>query len=379
LPDRLSSLRLWSNAAPTAALGLISWFTYDESTAMGTHAVGSNQAAEWERAPCPANGQEDAKTMADYLFIVQLPARRTGSTPDCDKWTFHHILPWKYFYCLAAILGYYYAGSLNSFVRSSPVYNSPEAIADLPDTRAALGSIVTCDDDIVHSAGRSMMSFADMKNVIDKLARSGGSVTERIIGATSKDTLHAALVDCTSPIFGGFPGMDGDQRSDDPKSTMEKTRPFNGDQAWWTAVTSIGNALQTASYWARPKDRNGCKDLDTAKYGDKIKFKLSNATLDVILGHLRTATAPTHNNQVLTFDEKSWLVKIPSGTWGITVTPEAYVFGAKDVATASYQFQVSTVDAHAGKSKFIEMTRRAGVDANVKNVLKPTPESAKLF
>ncbi|WP_207005380.1 hypothetical protein [Trinickia mobilis] len=320
--------------------------------------------------------------MADYLFTVQLPADRTGNTPDCDKWTFHHILPWKYYYCLAALLGYYYAGSLNSFVRSSPLYNTPEGIADLPDTKAALGDIVSCDKDIVHSMGRSMMSFAEMKNVIDKLARSGGSVTERITRATSKDALHAALVDCTSPVFGGFPGMSGDQRSDDPKDAadkMEQTKPFNGDPTWWTAVKSIGDALQAASYWAKPADRKGCKDLNTARYGDKVKFKLSNASLDVILGHLRTVTTPTHNNRVLAFDEKSWLVTVPSGTWGISVVHEDYVFGAKEVATASYKFMVSSVDAHAGKSKFIEMTRRAGANANVKNILKPTPDSAKLL
>jgi hypothetical protein len=341
--------------------------------------AGRLQAAEWRDASCPAIGRKSTKTMAEYQFVVQLPEARTGGTPVCDKWTFHHILPWKFFYCLAALLGYYYAGSLNSFVRGTAPYNTQEAIADLPKTKEALGSIVSCDDAIVHSAGRSIMSFVEMKTVIDKLARTGGSVTERITGATSKDTLHAALVDCTSPVFGGFPGMDGTQRSDDPGSTMERTKPFNGDAAWWTAVTEIGNALQTASYWARPIDRNGCKDLNSAKYGDKVKFKLSNASLDLILGHLRTVTTPTHNNQVIAFDEKSWLVTVPSGTWAFTVTPEDYVFGAKDVATGSYQFTVSDVDAHAGKKKLLEMTRRAGVDANVKNILKPTAQSAKLF
>ncbi|QCP53543.1 hypothetical protein FAZ95_31370 [Trinickia violacea] len=321
--------------------------------------------------------------MADYQLTVQLPPKRTGKTPDCDSWTFHHILPWKYYYCLAAVLGYYYAGSLNSFVRSSPLYNTPQALAELPNTVTALGSIVTCDSDIVHSAGKSMMSFVEVKNVIDKLARTADSVTERITNATSKETLHAALVSCTSPVFGGFPGMSGDQRSDDPKdanSKMEPTKPFNGDPAWWTAVTSVGHALQAASYWAKPSDRNGCKDLDSAGYGDKVKFKLSNESLDVILAHLRSVTTPTHNNQVLAFDEKSWLVQIPNGTWGMTVSKNEFLYGAGAavVPTDSYKFKVSSVDAHAGKTKLLEMTRCPGLE-NEKNILKPTSASAKII
>jgi hypothetical protein len=318
--------------------------------------------------------------MAEYHFTVQLPAARSGGTPDCDKWTFHHILPWKYFYCLAGILGYYYSGALNSFVRGSPQLNTPEAIADLPDTTGALGTIVTCNKDIAHSAGISIMSFVEMKNVIDKLARTSGSVTERITGATSKDKLHAALVECTSPKFGGFPGMDGKQRSDDPGSTMEKTKPRNGDTAWWNAVTQIGETMQTASYWANLRDRQGCKDLNSAVYGDKVKFKLTNENLDLILAHLRTVTAPGYNNNVLAFDETAWLVDIPTGKWGMTVAADDFTYGAPtaEVPAASYKFTVSSTDAHAGKSKFLEMTRCPGVD-NERNILKPTSASAKII
>lgn len=317
--------------------------------------------------------------MAEYHFVVKLPAARSGGTPDCNKWTFHHILPWKYFYCLSAVLGYYYAGALNSFVRGSPVYGTAEGIADLPDTAGAFGDIVTCNKSIVHSVGASIFSFVDMKRLIDGLARTkGGSATEKITGASSADRLRSALVECTSPVFGGFPGMDGKQRSDDPGSSMEKTRPFNGEVAWWNAVTAIGNALELASYWPRPKDRDGCKAIASSVYGDKVKFKLTNESLDLILGHLRTVVTPAYNSAVLGFDEKTWLVDIPRGRWGITVAENDYLYASVEVGAGTYKFMVSSVDAHAGKSAFIEMTRCPGVD-NEKNILKPTASSAKVI
>lgn len=315
--------------------------------------------------------------MATYSFTVQLPSKRSGGTPDCDKWTFHHILPWKYFYCLSAILGYYYHGSLNSFVKGSVTYNTPEALRELLDTTTAFAPIVVCSTDVIHSVGTSMMSFAEMGRLVNGLARTGGDIVDKISKNSAK--LHDHLVECTSPVFGGFPGMDGNQRSDDPKSSMEQTRPANGEVTWWTAVTEIGKLLERASYWERSSDRQGCKDVRSAVYGDKVKFKLTNDDLDnIIVANLRVLVTPRYNSSVLKFDEKCWLLQHNGSKWSFLVANDDYQYPSHQPDKSSFSFSVSSTDTHQHRTKHLTMTRCPGND-NEKNILRPTSEAAKLM
>ncbi|WP_271407778.1 hypothetical protein [Pseudomonas sp. Q1-7] len=315
--------------------------------------------------------------MATYSFKVQLPPRRSGGTPDCNKWTFHHILPWKYFYCLSAVLGYYYHGTLNSFVRGHATLNTAENRAELLDTATAFAPIVVCSTGITHSGGVSMLSLVEMARLINGLARTGGSVVDKISQNAAR--LHDHLVECTSPVFGGFPGMDGNQRSDDPKSSMEQTRPANGDTAWWTAVTDIGKLLERASLFERSVDREGCKDIKSSVYGDKVKFKLTNEDLDnIIIANLRTVVTPRFNTSVLAFDEKSWFLHHNSSKWSFQVATDDFQFPSYQPDKSAFKFSVSTTDTHLNRSKHLTMTRCPGVD-NEKNILRPTSDAAKLM
>ncbi|MBN7822811.1 MULTISPECIES: hypothetical protein [Gammaproteobacteria] len=315
--------------------------------------------------------------MATYSFKVQLPPRRSGGTPDCDKWTFHHILPWKYFYCLSAILGYYYYGTVASFVRGHPTLNTPENRAGLLDTATVFAPIVVCNTSIVQSEGVSMMSLVEMERLINGLARTGGSIVDKI--SQNAVRLHDHFVECTSPVFGGFPGMDGNQRSDDPKSSMELTRPSNGDASWWSAVTDIGKLLERASLFERSSEREGCKDLKSSVYGDRVKFKLTNNDLDnILLANLRTVVTPRFNSSVLAFDEKSWLFHYNGSQWSFVIADDIYHYPSYRPDKSAFKFSVSTTNTHTNRSKHLPMTRCPGID-NEKNILRPTVDAAKLI
>lgn len=317
------------------------------------------------------------KSMATYSFTVQLPINRSGGTPDCNKWTFHHILPWKYFYCLSAILSYYYHGSLNSFVKGNKIYDSEKAREELLDTATVFSPIVVCSTNVTHSVSASMLYFIEMGRLVNGLARTGGNIVDDI--ATHPAMLHNILVKCTSPVFGGFPGMDGNQRSDDPKSSMELTRPANGEVAWWTAVTEIGKLLERASYWEQPSDRKGCKDVKSAIYGDKVKFKLTNADLDnILIANLRILVTPHYNSSVLKFDEKCWLLQHNSSKWSFLIADDDYQYPSYQPDKSSFSFSVSSTNTHLNRSKHLTMTRCPGND-NEKNILRPTSDSAKLM
>jgi hypothetical protein len=315
--------------------------------------------------------------MPTYSFKVHLPANRSGTAPECNRWTFHHILPWRYFYCLSALLTYYYHGTLNSFVKDNfkSLNLEAEDLEKLIDIANKFSDVVECSTKIEHSRGSSMLSLAEMGRLIDGLSRNNNGIVNEIAGIQ----LKTRLVECTSPIFGGFAGMDGAQRSDDPGPNMEQKRPANGDTAWWTAITDIGKLLERASMFELIKDREGCKDIKSAVNGDWVKFKLTNEDLDnIILASLRTVVKPRFNTTVLAFDEKSWFLDCLGSQWSIKVAENDFEYPAYSQIVPAFSFSVSETDTHLNRSKHLEMTRCPGVD-NAKNILKPTTSAAKIM
>lgn len=304
--------------------------------------------------------------MAEYEMIVRLPESRTGKTPDCGGWTFHHVLPWKYFYCLSAILSFYYYSAAKSY----------RGDGELDAKLAFFNGIVSCDKDIAHGANCTIFKFREIAHLIDSLKRTNNSIVGRIDDwVNSADRMRQLLVECTSPNFGGFPGMDGKQRSDDPESNMEKTRPYNGPIEWWAALMAIGNTLEHISSFP-PAKLGNCKQLKHSAYGDSVKFKLSDNHIENLLAQVRVLSSPAFNNSVLPFDEKSWQLNYQGNMWSFVIANNIFQHAAYNPDKSLFAFKVTSDNSHFNRSKHIEMTRCPGID-NEKNVLRPTTEGAK--
>jgi len=240
----------------------------------------------------------------------------------------------------------------------------------------ALQEIVTCSPAVTHTGSPSAMYFYERKKLIDSMSRTAGSVADGVAGAANKTAVHAKLVECTSPVFGGFAGISGTQRSDDPGSAMEQTRPYNGTLAWWTALTNLGNALDQANTQAREHSRtlkNSSKVLRASVYGDTVSFKFNAEDIDNLLfANVRTLATPTLNASVLAFDEHAWALTYSGSQWSFTVAD--FEVADPTIATTALTFAVSSTDTHAGKSKPLSMTRCPGTD-NAMNILRFTPTS----
>jgi hypothetical protein len=309
--------------------------------------------------------------VAEYVFIVTLPSARSGGTPDCDKWTFHHVLPWKYFYCLGSLLGYYLTALTYNFNQLS---EGAPAVANRTTLNTKFNELVECNGEI--NIVKSLIGMVEYQRLLNGLTRTANGMADRLAKESNKANISKLFVECTSPIFGGFPGMEGKQRNDDPASTMEKTRPFNGDAAWWTALQAIGSRLELSSYWV-PVELKGCKDIKTAGYGDKVKFKLTDAHFnDEILAHLRTLVTPNFNTTVLPFDPKSWLSHYNGSKWSFNITENAFEVPEYGADLSALRFSVSTVDSHAGRKKHVAFTRCPTIN-NEMNQLRPTKDTLK--
>ncbi|WP_339494222.1 hypothetical protein [Pseudomonas sp. RA_105y_Pfl2_P56] len=309
--------------------------------------------------------------MAEYVFTVKLPAARSGGTPDCDKWTFHHVLPWKYFYCLGSLLGYYQTAVILNY---SQLTGGPPDVANRTTLNTKFKDIVQCNNEI--TLVKSLLGMVEAQRLLNGLTRTSNGVADRLATETVSANISKLFVECTSPVFGGFPGMEGKQRNDDPESTMEKNRPFNGNATWWAALQAIGAKLELSSYWA-PNERNGCKDIKSAGYGDKVKFKLTDAHFnDEIFAHLRTLVTPGFNTTVLPFDAKSWLSHYNGSTWSFNITDNQFQVPEYGADLSGLRFSVSTINSHAGRKKHVAFTRCPTIN-NEMNQLRPTKETLK--
>jgi hypothetical protein len=124
------------------------------------------------------------------------------STPRDGDWTYHHVLPVRYYFTIAYLCAYM-------------VVNKAADSAISKDARACL---------------KAMANNGANRGKIDTLSGAGKSESEK-----AKAVLDHAKM-CASPLFGGFAGMNPEQRCDDPKEGPEPNRPESADVGWWAAL-----------------------------------------------------------------------------------------------------------------------------------------------
>lgn len=145
-------------------------------------------------------------------FCISIALRGRGemapATPRVQGWSYHHVQPVWVFYIAASIL-----------LRVATTQNCWNT------TRAV------CID-----ALKRMCHYETNRQRIELFINR----TDWGPGGADDSQCAPFAKLCGSPGFGGFPGPDPLQRSDDPHHLEEPQRPRSADPVWWDSVKSIG-------------------------------------------------------------------------------------------------------------------------------------------
>lgn len=174
--------------------------------------------------------------MPDLTFSIPY-AHRQGHCPPCNGWSFHHILPVRYYLTAAFIL----VKLLRlQQCRSKGKTGSPNLKAEF-GTADALEFFAECDPkrvDLVEAC-LSLHYSPGNNTAIAKLAYDSGE------DLSTADSIGAIVYELTGPKYGGFAGMAPDQRLDDLGSVVEKRKPGGFSQEHWDQLMGLADVLQT--------------------------------------------------------------------------------------------------------------------------------------
>lgn len=195
--------------------------------------------------------------MAEMSFKVKFPDRRPGGTTPDGDWTYHHVLPWRYYYLCGYVLcmAYQYMVIMdNAASRSkSGQRNTGEAIAGLAsaywdnskkeiDRKGVLAKFGKNSWDFNFGAELDAAGLWKLTKGIVTADANFLDTAVRNSGVFDPDVVARA---CLGPPFGGFWGINGGQRTDDPEELRERVRPRSSDLNWWTNLNAIGTALES--------------------------------------------------------------------------------------------------------------------------------------
>ncbi|MCF7749283.1 hypothetical protein KQ945_00895 [Bacillus subtilis subsp. subtilis] len=265
--------------------------------------------------------------MAEMKFKVKFPDSRPGGTTPVGDWTYHHVLPWRYYYLCAYVLCMAYRYMLiqdNAASRGkSGQVNIGPAIAALA-TRFWDASKKEIDSKgLKKEFGNDCLGFnfgaeldaAQLWKRIKAIATTAPNQLDTDVRNAGEFSPDAVARACLGPAFGGFWGINGGQRTDDPEELREKARPRSGDLNWWTNLTAIGTALESIS----PKIQENLpssRELDVTLKEDAW-LVLNNAIAWLV----------QHNSRAPSFAVADWCYK-----WNTAIVPvglnEDYTGGA---------------------------------------------------
>lgn len=197
--------------------------------------------------------------MAEMNFKVKFPDSRPGGTTPEGDWTYHHVLPWRYYYLCAYVLCMVYRFMLiqdNAASRGKAnQVNTGPAMAALATSFWDSSKKEVNAKSLKKEFGDNCLAFKfgaeldapQLWKRIKAIATSAPNQLDtdvRNSGVFDPDTVARA---CLGPAFGGFWGINGGQRTDDPEELRENVRPRSGDLNWWTNLSAIGTALESMS------------------------------------------------------------------------------------------------------------------------------------
>lgn len=191
---------------------------------------------------------------------------REGHCPKVDGWTYHHILPVRYYWSAAFILV-----KLLRLKQCATQQSGGDLKAEF-GTKNALDFFAEDFDILPKDVKEICMSLHQTPN--------GGArqqFMESLTADLSKnESIAAAVGPLTGPRYGGFAGMKGsDQRTDDPGSAPEKQKPYGFSVEQWTFLTEVRNALER------------CLGGIAGKVNGPYKCSLTVTDANSLLHHLR--------------------------------------------------------------------------------------------
>jgi len=228
-------------------------------------------------------------------------ASRADSTPTHDGWTYHHVLPWRYYYLMGYIIANVarmkflmndYGVGLNPLLASAV---SQERKTNSGIVEKLYGPEVSDFNRNLNESGpkllRTLLPLHGCRN------EGSDSIVDEIKKAGQFD-LGAIGNLCGAPKFGGFLGMAPEHRSDDLGDRAERLRPPGANQAWWAELSMLRTYLQSF-----------CRTIGDAGAGHEIPAKLDYDDFTQFLEVVRRLSAS--HNQVYGMNCADWYIHVP--------------------------------------------------------------------
>lgn len=231
--------------------------------------------------------------MSEISFDVNFGSRN-DATPTHDGYTYHHVLPWRYYYLAGYILG---SVARLHVLRDTTLTGKyiEQAVKvlrskNLPLDKEYGKGYEAFDNDL----SMSVKDLLDMCFRMHGVGVQNVNSIEAILRGEEFD-LTAIGDRCSAPSFGGFLGMAPGHRKDDPKSNPEMIRPFGSSEAWFGALALLQKALEAIA-----------PGITAAKAKSQIKANLTHEKFDKLIQQLRTLIRD-HNN-FYPFQASDWYI-----------------------------------------------------------------------
>ena len=194
----------------------------------------------------------------ELKFKVKFPDSRPGNTtPDGGEgWTYHHVLPWRYYYLCAYVLCMVFRYMV---IHENGLYRSQNKTRGTgPSTKALAQSFwdekkgavdqtsvrKVYGDDSIGFDFSGEIKAAEVWSLIATMVTSKNHALDEPVGSSSPIDPDVVARACLGPAFGGFWGINGGQRYDDPKELREPRAPNSAGENWWNRLGEVATALQ---------------------------------------------------------------------------------------------------------------------------------------
>ena len=171
---------------------------------------------------------------------------RGGNSPVGEGYTYHHILPWRYYYAAGVILAQVArmmcAGMSFNAKPEKARYDPAGMQAELKkvDSDAKLKALYGAGHiNFRNDLRAANISAYELLDICRAMHGAGSNKVNEISASIGKNVgFNFEVIGdiCNSPKFGGFWGVAPEHRRDDPESGPEMNRPFSVDEARWGAL-----------------------------------------------------------------------------------------------------------------------------------------------
>ncbi|WP_108260372.1 hypothetical protein [Mangrovicoccus ximenensis] len=226
-------------------------------------------------------------------------AARSDNTPSEGGWTYHHVLPWRYYY----LMGYVIANVARlRYLTTDYTIKDDALAAAIKAEKAASGS--KTKDEFGDEAADFLREIRESGPALLRLlqplhgsaaGREPNSIQQSIISAGKFD-LGAIGNLCGAPRFGGFLGMAPEHRAADPGDLPERLKPLSADEGWWGLLAVLSETVSGI-----------CPAIAGTKAGETKDAALDVKQFRLLLETVRKLT-DSHNSKPKKMDAADWYI-----------------------------------------------------------------------